>query len=145
VPTAGCSGYATNAQTSGGAVILETIPLGVAHSITLTDQTRHYFGGYYHVKLLACCDIPLEKSYFDNAEDFAAALGKMGTTVRFERVLEKMAVPEAEIASIRNQLTKAFHETAVAYLSSPDFAPGFVRREYQKCINKAPHIQRARA
>ena len=126
-------------------MILEKIPLGPALSITLTDQTRHYFGGYYHVKLLASCDIPLDKNYFDNVEDFIAAVGKMGTTVRFEKVLEKMAVPKAEIVSIRNQLTKAFHETAVAYLSSPDFAPGFVRSEYQKCIKKAPHIQRARA
>jgi len=126
-------------------VILETIPLGAAHSITLLDQTRHYFGGYYHVKLLACCDIPLEQSYFDNADEFHAAVSKLGTTVRFERVLEKMAVPEADIVAVRTQLTNAFHETAVAYLSSPGFAPGFVRSEYQKCITKAPQMQRARA
>lgn len=126
-------------------MIFETIPLGSELSITLLDQTCHYFGGYYHVKLLAYCDIPLEQSYFENAEEFCSALDKMGTTVRFERVLEKMAVPEAEIVSVRSQLTNAFHETSLAYLSSPGFVPGFVRSEYQKCIKKAPHVQRARA
>ena len=126
-------------------MILETIPLGAALSITLLDQTRHYFGGYYHVKLLAYCDIPLEQGYFDNTEEFCAAVGALGTTVRFERVLEKMAVPESEIATVRTQLTNAFHETAVTYLSLPGFAPGFVRSQYQKCIKKAPQMQRARA
>ena len=126
-------------------MILETIPLSVALTMTLLDQTRHYFGGYYHVKLLAYCDIPLEQNYFENAEEFGVAVNKMGTTVRFERVLEKMAVPEAEIISVRNQLAKAFHDTSVAYFSSTGFAPGFVRSEYQKCLKKAPHLLRSRA
>lgn len=126
-------------------MIIETIALHAALSITLTDQTRHYFGGYYHVKLCACCDIPLEQRYFETAEEYSAAVDRLGTAVRFERVLEKMAVPEADIETVRNQLTNAFRETALAYLSSPGFAPGFVRSEYQKCIKKAPHMQRARA
>ena len=126
-------------------MIIETIPLGPALSITLLDQTRHYFGGYYHVKLLAYCDIPLEQSYFESSSEFSFAVERMGLTVRFERILEKMAVPESEIESIRSQLTKAFHETAVAYLSLPGFAPGFVRSEYQKCIKKSPQIRRDRA
>ena len=126
-------------------MIIETIPLNSTLSITLTDQTRHYFGGYYHVKLLAYCDIPLEQDYFENAEEFGVAVNKMGATVRFERVLEKMAVPESEIASIRNQLIKAFHDTSVAYLSSTGFAPGFVRSEYQKCEKKTPYIRSPRA
>jgi hypothetical protein len=126
-------------------VIIETIPLGQALSITLLDQTRHYFGGYYHVKLLAYCDIPLEQSYFESSSEFIGAVERMGLTVRFERILEKMAVPESEIESIRSQLTKAFHETAIAYLSLPGFAPGFVRSEYQKCMNKSPKIRRDRA
>jgi len=126
-------------------VIIETIPLGSKLSITLVDQTRHYFGGYYHVKLLAFCDIPLEPDYFEHAEEFGAAVAVIGTTVRFERVLEKMAVPEAAITSIRSQLTQDFRETATAYLSAEEFAPRFVRSEYQKCVKKSPHIRSPRA
>ena len=104
-------------------MIIETITLDSTLSVTLLDQTRHYFGGYYHVKVLAFCDIPLIPSYFENDAEFREAVEKMGTSARFERVLEKMAVPESEIESVRSQLTRAFHETTLAYLSVPDFAP----------------------
>jgi hypothetical protein len=126
-------------------VIVETIPLGSKLSITLVDQTRHYFGGYYHVKLLAYCDIPLEQKYFEHAEEFGAAVAVMGTTVRFERVLEKMAVPESEIASVLGQLNHDFRETAAAYLAATEFVPRFVRSEFQKCMKKAPQIRSPRA
>ena len=126
-------------------MIIETIIIGPALSITLLDQTRHYFGGYYHVKVLAYCDIPLEQSYFENDAEFSAAVAKMGTSVRFERVLEKMAVPESGIESVRSQLTQTFHETTIAYLSVSDFAPRFIRSEYQKFVKKPSQTQNSRA
>ena len=117
-------------------MIIETITLDSALRITLLDQTRHYFGGYFHVKLLAFCDIPLERAYFEHEAEFRDAVGKMGPSVRFERVLEKMAVPESGIEAVRSQLIQAFHETAGTYLAVPDFAPRFVRSEYRKCVKK---------
>lgn len=120
-------------------MIIDTITLDSALCITLLDQTRHYFGGYFHVKVLAYCDIPLKKSYFENDAEFSDAVGKMGTSVRFERVLEKMAVPESGIEPVRSQLTQDFHDTTIAYLSVPDFAPRFVRSEYQKRVKKSSH------
>ena len=126
-------------------MIIETIMLDSALCITLLDQTRHYFGGYYHVKVLAYCDVPLELSYFDTDAELHDAIEKMGTSVRFERILEKMAVPESAIDSVRNQLTQAFHETTKAYLSVPDFAPRFVRSEYLKRAKKTSQIRSPRA
>ena len=126
-------------------MIIETIVLDTALNITLLDQTRHYFGGYYHVKVLAYCDIPLELSYFENSAEFSNAVEKMGTTVRFERVLEKMAVPESGIESVRSQLIQAFHETTRTYLSVPDFTLRFVQNEYQKLISKPSKIRNSRA
>jgi hypothetical protein len=125
-------------------VIIDTITLDSALSITLLDQTRHYFGGYFHVKVLAYCDIPLKKVYFENDAEFGDAVLEMGQSVRFERLLEKMAVPESEIESVRSQLVQAFHETTRAYLSTPDFAPRFVRSEYQKCVKKTSQIRSSR-
>jgi hypothetical protein len=117
----------------------------ISNSITLLDQTSHYFGGYFHVKLLVYSDIPLDRSYFDSDSEFSIALEKLGATVRFERVLEKMAVPKAEIESVRTQLLKDFDETAKGYLTNADFAPRFVRSEYQKCVKKTPHSRTSRA
>ena len=125
-------------------MIIDTITLDSAHCITLLDQTRHYFGGYFHVKVLAYCDIPLKKSYFENHAEFSDAVGKMGASVRFERVLEKMAVPESGLESVRSQLTQDFHETTRAYLSVPDFVPRFVRSEYQKHVKKISQIRSSR-
>lgn len=126
-------------------MIIETITLESGLCITLLDQTRHYFGGYFHVKVLACCDIPLVPAYFENDAEYNAALEKMGTSVRFERTLEKMAVPESSIESVRSQLIQDFHETATAYLSVPDFAPRFVQSEYQKCVKKSSQNRSPRA
>ena len=125
-------------------MIIETITLDSTLCITLLDQTRHYFGGYFHVKVLAYCDIPLERGYFENDAEFSDAVGKMGTSVRFERVLEKMAVPESGIESVRSQLMQAFHETTESYLSIPDFASRFVRSEYRKCLKKTCKIRNTR-
>lgn len=125
-------------------MILETITLDSALCITLLDQTRHYFGGYYHVKILVYCDIPLELNYFENDTEYRAAVEKMGTSVRFERVLEKMAVPESGIEPVRSQLMQAFHETSRAYLTNPGFFPRFVRSEYQKSVKKSSQIRSTR-
>lgn len=126
-------------------MILDTITLDSALCITLLDETSHYFGGYYHVKVRACCDIPLEQGYFDSEAEFGDAVAKLGRSVRFERILEKMAVPESEIGAVRSQLTQTFHETAAAYLSAPDFAPRFVLSEYRKRAKKSPQMRISRA
>ena len=58
-------------------MIIETITLSSNLCVTLLDQTCHYFGGYYHVKVLIFCDIPLEQSYFENDAEFQNAVEKM--------------------------------------------------------------------
>ena len=125
-------------------MIIDTITLYSSLCITLLDQTRHYFGGYFHVKVLAYCDIPLEQSYFENDAEFSDAIVKMGTSVRFERILEKMAVPESGIESVRIQLIQAFHETTTSYLSVPDFVPRYVQSEYRKCVKKSSQFRISR-
>ena len=126
-------------------MIIETITLDSALCITLLDQTRHYFGGYFHVKILAYCDIPLEQSYFENGAEYSDAVKRMGMSVRFERILEKMAVPESGIETVRTLLTQSFHETTVDYLSTPDFPLRFVRSEYRKRVKIPLQIRSSRA
>jgi hypothetical protein len=121
-------------------VIIETITLDSGLCITLCDQTRHYFGGYFHVKVLVFCDILLDQNYFTDETEFTNAVKIMGITVRFSRVLEKMAVPESALEYVRSQLIRAFHDTTIRYVSMPDFAPRFVRSEYRKRVKKLPHI-----
>ena len=126
-------------------MIIDTIQMDSSLRFTLLDQTQHYFGGYYHVKVLAYCDIPLQLSCFENDSEFDHAVTLLGNSVRFERILDKMAVPASDVEAVRNQLIRTFQETAAVYLSSSDFACGFVRSEFQKRPKKSPrtHISRA--
>lgn len=126
-------------------MIIETVTLDSGLAVTLHDQTSHYFGGYYHVKVLAFCDVPLEQKYFDTEAELNDAVAKLGVSVRFERALEKMAVPESALESVRSQLIQAFHETTRTYLSVPDFARRFVRNEYRKQAMKPTQFRRSRA
>lgn len=116
--------------------ILATIDLNPYMNVTLCDQTRHYFGGYYHVKVLAYSDVPLVETFFGSNAEFMDARDRLGESVRFERILEKMAVPENEKAAVRGQLVDAFNETTLTYLAAPDFAGRFVRSCYLKCCKK---------
>lgn len=111
--------------------LISSVVLNSGLCITLSDETRHYFGGYYHVKILAHCNVPLDQRYFDDEAQYQDARNKLGDSVRFERVLEKMAVAEEDIASVRNQLIDAFNATATGYLSAPDFDRRLVRKEYR--------------
>lgn len=115
---------------------IEILELESGISISLSNETRHYFGGYYHVKILAHCDIFLDRGFFDDETEYLDALQRLGKSVRFERFLEKMAVPEQNIESELNQLVTAFKQTAVPYLSAPDFECRLVRSEYRLSLNK---------
>lgn len=117
--------------------IITTIELESGLCITLSDETRHYFGGYYHVKVLAHCNVALDRLFFEDEAQYLDALDKLGQSVVFERVLEKMAVPEQDIALIRNQLVDSFKNTSVGYLSAPGFERSFVRNEYRAILGKS--------
>ncbi|HEX9078524.1 MAG TPA: hypothetical protein VF795_02975 [Desulfuromonadaceae bacterium] len=96
------------------------------------DASRHYFGGYYHVRLLVTADVPLRDAWFGSGAEYEDALGRLGGTARFSRTLEKMAVPLAEVDAVRSSLLDSFEANLRAYLSNPDFPRRFVLSEYAK-------------
>lgn len=118
------------------ATIISTINISQFICITLRDETSHYFGGYYHVKVMAYCDVPLIEGFFGSNAEFMDAKSRIGESVRFERIMEKMAVPENEIEPVRKQLIDSFKETTLNYLAAHDFAGSFVRSSYLKLIKK---------
>ena len=117
--------------------IIKTCTLAGGVTAEVADATSHYFGGYYHVKIRICADVPVTPASFDTDGDFRDALCRLGSTVRFSRDLEKMAVPVGEIADIRRQLLEAFDTNVLSYLSRNDFAVSFVRSEYRRILKQA--------
>jgi len=120
------------------AEVLKVCELGNDVVAIVRDCTRHYFGGYYHVRIQVRAEIRVAIDCFTAVTDYEDALARLGKVVTFNRTLEKMAVPESEIESVRQQLVAAFDANVLPYLQREDFAPSFVRSEYQKKLKSAP-------
>lgn len=100
------------------------------------DETNHYFGGYYHVRLMVRCDVPVEKTAFSSDAEFENGLACLGKTVLFERVLQKMAVPRQEFEDVKEALLQSFEVNVLPYLQRADFADGFTKSQYTAHIKK---------
>ncbi|MDA8429993.1 MAG: hypothetical protein M0T70_12135 [Geobacteraceae bacterium] len=122
--------------------LLKTCVLGGGVVATVKDLTRHYFGGYYHVRILVSADVPVSAASFAAAADYEAAVVRLGQAVNFSRILEKMAVPESEIDDVRQKLMADFDANVLPYLLRDNFAPGFVRSEFRKKIKSLPTYPR---
>jgi hypothetical protein len=122
--------------------IIKTCELGSGIQATVSDQTRHYFGGYYHVKIQISADISVSAGAFADATEYQDAVKRLGSIVRFKRTLEKMAVPDSEIDAVRRHLLASFDTHMLPYLVRADFADSFVLSEYRKALKSRPAFQR---
>jgi hypothetical protein len=114
--------------------VIREYDLGGGITARLCDATRHYFGGYYHVRIEVSAVVPLSESSFAGPEEYRAAHRLLGERIRFHRVLEKMAVPGSGISAVRQVLLEAFATNVLPYLSRPDFPERFMRSEYARCL-----------
>ena len=114
--------------------IIGTCALGNGIRAVISDHTRHYFGGYYHVRIQVSADVPVFAGAFAVPSEYLDALQRLGTSVSFSRTLEKMAVPDSEIDVVRQQLLAAFDTNVLPYLLRDDFAGSFVQGEYRKAL-----------
>jgi hypothetical protein len=103
------------------------------------DETRHYYGGYFHVTLRVEADVTLVAGWFESPALFEDACGRLGSTIRFCRTLEKMAVPGDEVDAVKQDLLSSFESNLLPYLARPDFPSRFAISEYGKSL-KSPAI-----
>lgn len=121
----------------------KTYKLDNGLTATVHDETSHYFGGYFHVRIMMRVMVPLRAVLFDVSAEFEDALQRIGKSVSFERTLEKMAVPEQDLDSVRVQLLQSCETNLLPYLNRSDFEARFVRSQYQKSLKKkSPCYQR---
>ena len=122
--------------------IIKTCSLGSGIVATVSDHTRHYFGGYYHVRIQISADVPLSVGAFATEVEYQDALKRLGGSISFRRTLEKMAVPDSEIDGVRQHLVSSFDSHMLPYLARADFADSFVQSEYRKALKSRPGFQR---
>ena len=112
-------------------------PLSGGCQAIVRDETRHYYGGYYHVRLQVEAEIALMPEWFESESLYKDALNRHGSAIRFYRLLEKMAVPEWEIVAVRQSLINDFEINLVPYLLRPDFPRRFVTGECAKSLKSS--------
>ena len=122
--------------------IIKTCILGGGIQATVRDQTRHYYGGYYHVRILISADVPVTAGAFADASEYQDAVQRLGTFISFSRTLEKMAVPDSEIDVVRQHLLTSFDTHMLPYLLRADFADSFVLSEYRKALKSRAALNR---
>jgi hypothetical protein len=111
--------------------------LGGGIRAKISDHTRHYFGGYYHVRIQVSADVPVSAGDFSDSTEYQDAVRRLGTFVSFSRNLEKMAVPDSELDVVRRHLLASFDTNVLPYLLRDDFAGSFVQSEYRKALKSS--------
>lgn len=109
---------------------------------TVSDATRHYYGGYFHVSLRVRADIPLLAAWFASPSLYEDACARLGSSIRFYRTLEKMAVPGDEVDRVRQNLLQSFESNLIPYLVRPDFPSRFAVSEYWEVAQNVSHPDR---
>ena len=107
----------------------------------VNNITRHYYGGYYHVRLQVVTEVELSEEMFESREVYEDAFKRLGSPITFSRMLEKMAVPEVEIDTVCQSLINDFEVNLVPYLKLPDFPRRFVLSEYNRILKTSPQFR----
>jgi len=112
-----------------------TIELNNGLRLELRDFSNRYFGDYHRIKIEIRCDIPLRGEFFAGNDDdpqLQQARRLYGESLRFERSLERMGVPGAEVEKVRDELIENFIGSSAEYLERPEFVARYVQRRLQQ-------------
>lgn len=114
------------------AACIDTFFLVNGLEFTVFDRTRPYYGDYHRVLLEVVCDVPLHRDFFVSDDDFIDGRHLLGESVRYCRILEKMAVPFSDLQAVRDDLLARFRSQAECYLALATFPVKLVRSECEK-------------
>lgn len=116
---------------------VHTFLLSNGLQVTVSDVSRHYFGGYWQVALEVSCLIPLETAMFADTTVAADARRLLGPAVPFVRRLERMAVHGDEQETVRQQLLDRFERHLLPFMENGRFADRFIQTEYLQRSKKS--------
>lgn len=101
-------------------------------TVQVYDTTRRYYEDYHLVRLEIECEVAVQEEFFAEPETFARARKLLGESVWYQRTVEKMGVPFAEIDAAREEMLACFTSTALPYIASEIFPRKFVEAEVKK-------------
>lgn len=89
------------------------------------DQTRVYFGDYYHVKVTVVCAF----ADLADAQGLHCPDDTYRGSVSYTRTLEKMGVQAGDVEQVIRTLLNDFHANALPYISSQEFPQQLINND----------------
>lgn len=104
--------------------------------INFFDTTSHYYGGFYHVSVLAVIELELCPEYCQDDMTYNETVALVGEKICHQHLLERMGVNSEDLQSVREHLIDQFARSSSPYLSAPDFPARLVATEVKKLSKK---------
>lgn len=104
----------------------ETLENGLL--LSYEDHSNRYFGDYHRVCVRVVFTVEINAALLPDAEQLALAQRHLGESVRYEKDLQRMGVPTAQVESVRDALIDQFRTTTRAYVACTAFPRQFVVR-----------------
>lgn len=108
----------------------ETLANGLC--LAFRDESNRYFGDYHRVCIVVTLSFALAGLPVNSPEEVSfrtEACQKLGETLVVTRQLERMAVPTASVAQVRNNLVAGFLQHSAVYLARPAVLLSLVQAE----------------
>lgn len=113
---------------------LQVVRLENGLTVNFHDQSNRYFGDFHRLCIRVEIVLPLDSA--DLPKALLDEVAKLKQPLCFEKKLERMGVPTAELEATRAALIEDFLGTATSYLNHPEFVLRTVRKKLQE--NKRP-------
>jgi hypothetical protein len=120
--------------------LLREIKLENGLVVTFFDMTSHYYGGFFHVAIMADIELQLSPEVCPAGQSYEELTLSLGNKVRHQKKLERMGVENEEVGLVRNSLIDKFMETLSTYLYDPAFPARLVSAEAAKLIKNNINI-----
>ncbi|NJD39894.1 MAG: hypothetical protein FIA89_16485 [Geobacter sp.] len=116
--------------------VLRTLLLSNGLQVTIHDVSRHYFGGYWRLRMEARCPVPLSAAGIAGLSRLEELRCQLGDPVLFVSSLEQMAVPPDQVEQARAALEQRLLAQVIPLLEHTDFAARFVTKQYQQKLKR---------
>ena len=105
--------------------LLHTLQLNNGLIVTIYDQTKVYFGDYYHVRLNIVC--LFDDSVINTLPSCPDIINLR--SISYKRTLDRMGVPSNDVKSVTNALLNDFRLNSLPYIASNEFPKKLIHNE----------------
>ncbi len=117
--------------------LIERVELKNGLTVELWDRSQEMYSRRWLARLAAKIAVPLEPSFFgDDQEALEELREEYGVTVEFNKEMQRLFVPEDELAQTLGAIAKDFRENTLKYLENSKFAGRFALKTLSELREK---------